>query len=142
MREITVHSWNIDLYQTACPSSICSASDGGEQFLTWLRDGVAARHIQVNTMNARVHVVPEGVLLVSPGIFHGFAAQHPEHEWSNVQKRFQKLKLHRKTEIGTNIHGYRVTGERQRSSINGLLLPDAAVVFDTSSPPLPNPHLS
>ena len=118
------------------------ASDAGAQFLTWLRDGVAARRMQVNTVNARVHVVSEGVLLVSPGTFRDFAAQHPEHEWSNVQKRFQKLKLHRKTDTGTNIHGYRVTGERKRSSINGLLLTDAAVVFGTSSPPPPNPHLS
>lgn len=127
---------------TANTGETSGASDSGEQFLTWLRDGVAARRIQVNTVNARVHVVPEGVLLVSPGIFRDFAAQHPEHEWSNVQKRFQKLKLHRKTETGTNIHAYRVTGARKHSSINGLLLPDAAVVFGTSSPPLPNPHLS
>ncbi len=123
-------------------SETADSSDAGEQFLTWLRDGVAARRIQVNTVNARVHVVPEGVLLVSPGIFRDFAAQRPKHEWSNVQKRFQKLKLHRKTETGTNIHAYRVTDERKRSSINGLLLTDAAVVFGTSSPPPPNPHLS
>ena len=127
---------------TVSTSETAGSSDAGEQFLAWLRDGVASRRIQVNTVNARVHVVPEGVLLVSPGIFRDFAGQHPEHEWSNVQKRFQKLKLHRKTETGTNIHAYRVTGERKRSSINGLLLPDAAVVFCTSSPPLPNPHIS
>lgn len=133
---------NEESSDTVSTSETSEASDAGKQFLTWLRDGVAARRIQVNTVNARVHVVPEGVLLVSPGIFRDFAAQHPKHEWSNVQKRFQKLKLHRKTETGTNIHAYRVTGERKRSSINGLLLPDAAVVFGTSSPPLPNPHLS
>jgi len=72
-------------------------------------------------------------------MFKNFAAQHPEHEWLNVQKRFQKLKLHRKTTGGTNIHRYRVTGECKRSSINDLLITDAAVVFSTSSP---NPHLS
>lgn len=118
------------------------SSDTGEQFLTWLRDGVAARTIQVNTVNARVHVVPEGVLLVSPGIFRDFAAQYPEHEWSNVQKRFQKRKLHRRTDSGTNIHRYFVVGARKRSSINGMLIPDVTVVFGASSSPPSNPHLS
>lgn len=116
--------------------------DAGQRFLAWLREDVATRRIQVNTVSARVHVVSEGALLVSPGVFKDFAAQHPEFEWSNVQKRFQKLKLHRKTDAGTNIHRYNVTGGRKRSSINGLLIPDVAVVFGGSSPPLPNTHLS
>ena len=127
---------------TASTSETAHSSDTGEQFLTWLRDGVAARTIQVNTVNARVHVVPEGVLLVSPGIFRDFAVQHPEHEWSNVQKRFQKRKVHRRTDSGTNIHRYFVVGARKRSSINGLLIPDATVVFGASSSPPSNPHLS
>ena len=113
----------------------------GEQFLAWLRKGVAAREIHVNTVTARVHVVPEGVLLVSPSIFRDFAVKHAQIEWSNAQKRFQKLKLHRKTDGGTNIHRYAVVGSRKRSWINGVLIPDAAIVFGASPPPPPNPHL-
>jgi len=119
------------------------AADAGLRFLAWLKEGVATRRIHVNTASARVHVVPEGVLLVSPGIFKDFAAHHLGLEWSNVQKRFQKLKLHRKTGGGTNIHRYAVAGARKRSSINGLLIPDVAVVFGAaSSPPPPNSHLA
>ena len=117
-------------------------SDTGQWFLAWIKEGVATRRIQVNTVSARVHVVPEGVLLVSPGIFKDFTAKHPEFEWSNVQKRFQKLKLHRRTDNGTNIHRYSVVGARKRSFINGLLIPNAAAVFGASSPPPANPHLS
>lgn len=114
----------------------------GQQFLAWLQEGVATRRIQVNTVTARVHLVPEGVLIVSPGIFRDYAAKHPGSDWSSVQKRFQKLKLHRKTDGGTNIHRYSVVGARKRSFINGLLIPDTAVVFGALPPPSPNPHLS
>lgn len=127
--------------ETANVAEPSESSDIGEQFLAWLREGVAMRHIQVNTVSSRVHVVPEGVLIVSPAIFRDFATKHPKFEWSNVQKRFQKLKLHRKTDAGTNIHRYSVVGSRKRSFINALLIPDAAVVFGASSPPPPNPHL-
>ncbi|MDZ7840998.1 MAG: MobH family relaxase [Gammaproteobacteria bacterium] len=136
-------------YRTGGESGITNAadtapdsSDSGRRFLEWLRDGVESQRIPVNTVNARVHVVPEGVLLVSPGIFKDFAAQHPAKDWSHVQKRCQKLKVHRKTETGTNIHRYQVAGGRKRSAINGLLLTDAGLVFGTASPPQPNPHLS
>ncbi|MDZ7840906.1 MAG: MobH family relaxase [Gammaproteobacteria bacterium] len=122
--------------------AVTDSSDSGRRFLDWLRAAVADQRIQVNTVNARIHVVPEGVLLVSPGIFKDFAAQHPEEDWSHVQKRFQKLKVHRKTDTGTNIHRYQVAGGRKRSAINGLLLPDATLVFGAASPPQPNPHLS
>lgn len=39
-----------------------------------------------------------------------------------MQKRFQKLKIHHKTESGTNIHRYRVVGGRKRSTLNGVLI--------------------
>jgi len=122
--------------------AVTDSSDSGRRFLDWLRAAVADQRIQVNTVNARIHTVPEGVLLVSPGLFKDFAAQHPEEDWSHVQKRFQKLKVHRKTDTGTNIHRYQVAGGRKRSAINGLLIPDAALIFGAASPPQPNPHLS
>lgn len=139
--KVSVHSVP-EAGESAIVTEATDASDAGQRFLDWLREGIATRRIQVNTVSARVHVVPEGVLLVSPGIFKDFATRYPDLEWSNVQKRFQKLKLHRRTDGGTNIHCYAVVGARKRSSINGLLLPDAAVVFGPASPPPPNPHLS
>jgi hypothetical protein len=59
----------------------------------------------MNTVNARVHRVREGLLLVSPGIFRDYAAA-TQAPWANVQKRFQKLRLHRKTPEGLNIWTY------------------------------------
>lgn len=48
-------------------------------------------------------------------------ATSSEHEWSDVQKRFQTLKLHCKTETVTNIQAYRLTGERKRACILSLV---------------------
>jgi len=116
--------------------------DLGQAFLAWLRAGLASGALPINTVNARVHRVREGVLLVSPGIFrdYGNAIQAP---WASIQKRFQKLKLHRKTPEGYNICTYTVTGKRRSNVLKGLVIEEPNKTF--SAPidlPPPNPHLS
>ena len=98
--------------------------------------------MEVNTVKARVHIVPEGILLISPSIFKDFASRHPNAEgWNAVQKRFQKLKVHCKTHNGTNIHRYRVQGARRKSTLNGLLIPNLSVIYGNTQAPEPNPLL-
>lgn len=117
-------------------------ADAGRRFLGWLQSGLANRRLLVNSVQARVHVVPEGVLLVSPAIFRDFADQVADAgSWEHVQKRFLKLKLHAKRSDGTNVHRYLVIGERQQSAIKGILMPDTDLVFGSASRPAPNPHL-
>lgn len=78
-------------------------------------------------------MVAEGVLLISPAIFRDFASQVPDTgTWENVQKRFLKLKVHVKRPDGTNVHRYRVTGERRQSVIKGILIEDAGRVFGSA----------
>ncbi len=116
--------------------------DLGQAFLAWLRAGLASGELPINTANARVHRVQEGVLLVSPGIFRDYASaiQAP---WASIQKRFQKLKLHRKTAEGYNIWTYDVTGKRRSNVLKGLVIEQPAKVFSTPNDlPPPNPHLS
>jgi len=114
--------------------------DAGEQFLNWLQTGLRSGDIIINDVRARVHVVPEGILIVSPAIFKDFS-RHSDHDWNHVQKRFQKLGLHEKTTQGTNIHNYRTIGGRKSSTINGLLIQDSSILFPSQQPP-PNPHLA
>jgi len=111
--------------------------DPGKRFQTWLHDGLRQNKFESNSVNARIHRVEEGLLLVSPGIFKDFDKDN----WQHVQKRFQKLKLHRKTTQGTNIYTYQVTGKRSRSRIKGFLIEAPEVVFDGVTFPPPNPHL-
>ncbi|MGH8656846.1 MAG: conjugal transfer nickase/helicase domain-containing protein, partial [Gammaproteobacteria bacterium] len=125
---------------TAAPA-LAKPVDLGQAFLDWLKAGLANGQFPINTVNARVHRVREGVLLVSPGIFrdYGNAAQAP---WDNIQKRFQKLRLHRKTPEGFNIWTYSVVGERRTRELKGILIDDAekALGPDLTLPP-PNVHV-
>lgn len=99
------------------------------------------RSLDYNNPGARVHMVIEGVLLVSPGIFKDFAKQHKDVEsWEAVQKRFLKLGLHQRTEGGLNVHQYRISGKNNSGTVMGILLKDSGLLFKTGSPS-PNPHL-
>ncbi|MBL8380976.1 MAG: TraI domain-containing protein [Burkholderiales bacterium] len=51
------------------------AVEGAQRFMGWLKAGVSGGNIRTNEPGALVHGVPEGMLLVSPGIFREFAKQ-------------------------------------------------------------------
>lgn len=112
-------------------------ADPGQLFRAWLLDGLLKDKFETNSANARIHRVEEGLLLVSPGIFKDYDRE----DWQRVQRRFQKLKLHRRTAQGTNIYTYQVTGKRNRSRIKGFLIEDPESVFAGVTFPTPNPHL-
>ncbi|MBL4827145.1 MAG: helicase/relaxase domain-containing protein, partial [Spongiibacteraceae bacterium] len=114
--------------------------DQGLLFLHWLRQGLKENTLLINVVNARVHTVAEGVLLVSPGIFKDYDLA----QWSYVQKRFQKLKINEKTAArGENIHRYCVEGPRKKNrQIKGFLITQTQRVFSGISLPSPNPYLS
>lgn len=114
-----------------------NAADLGDRFIAWLKDGIRSGRLVLNARNARVHVTTDGLLLVSPGIFKEFDPAR----WAETQKRFQKRKLHRKTDAGTNIWTFAVTGERRRGVIKGLLIPEPQRALALHLPE-PNPHLS
>ena len=60
----------------------------------WLRDGLAEGSIEINTRTALVHHVPEGLLLVSPGIFRSFLAwQGADANSQEALKRLQRSVL-------------------------------------------------
>ncbi len=115
--------------------------DLGQAFLAWLKQGLLNGELPINIVHSRVHRVREGVLLVSPGIFrdYGIAVQAP---WASIQKRFQKLRLHRKTPESFNIWNYTVVGERRTRELKGILMedPEKALGPDLTLLP-PNPHL-
>ena len=113
----------------------------GVQFLNWLVAGLQDRSLDYNNPGARVHVVAEGVLLVSPGIFQDFAKLHNGVDsWEAVQKKFLKLGLHERSESGLNVHKYRISGANHSASIMSILLKDSGLLFKTGSPS-PNPHV-
>lgn len=92
--------------------------DAGEAFLPWLVAGLKSGSLAINTAKARVHVVDEGLLLVSPAIFRVFA----DEDWREAQKQFLKRKLTAKTARGENIFHYTVDSDSGPKTVKGVLV--------------------
>jgi len=122
----------------------------GEHFMAWLKQGIASRRLIINDAKALVHTVSNTAYLVSPGVFQRYAQEHlqvatlakqeSQQDWQWVQKRFERLQLHRKQSNGLNIWTCEVTGPRKSRRLHGYLLIDPAYLFP--EPPVDNPFLS
>lgn len=122
----------------------------GEHFMVWLRQHIENRKLIINDAKALVHTVAETVYLVSPGLFQRYAQEHPQSavfakedkvaDWQWVQKRFEKLDLHRKQENGLNIWTCEVNGPRKTRRLHGYLLNDPLRLFNDV--PMNNPYLT
>ncbi|ARL24650.1 MobH family relaxase [Burkholderia pseudomallei] len=131
------------------PAPSAETTPSGEHFVAWLRDSIQTRRLIINDAKALVHTVAGTVFLVSPGIFQRYTQAHPEvarlakqeqqTEWAWVQKRFERLALHRKQESGLNIWTCEVTGPRKSRRLHGYLLGNASSLFVELSPN--NPYL-
>ena len=139
---------------TAAPAPHDSASftgrPSGEHFMAWLKQAVQTRKLIINDAKALVHTVSDTVYLISPGVFQRYAQEHPTigplakdaalQDWQWVQKRFEKLGLHRKQPSGLNIRTCEVMGPRKTRQVHGYLLEDPSHIFDAVPPN--NPYLS
>ena len=122
----------------------------GEHFMAWLKQAVQTRKLIINDAKALVHTVSDTVYLISPGVFQRYAQEHPTigplakdaalQDWQWVQKRFEKLGLHRKQPSGLNIRTCEVMGPRKTRQVHGYLLEDPSHIFDAVPPN--NPYLS
>jgi len=122
-----------------------SLAESGQRFLAWLRQNLKSGLLETNTASGRIHRVPEGLLLISPGVFKDYRDPHLDATWQHVQRRFARLKLHEKMNDGTNIHIYQVVGEksRKRGMVKGFLIPEVSLpdVFPDLCLPPPNSYL-
>ena len=122
----------------------------GEHFMAWLKAGIASRRLIINDAKALVHTVSDTAYLVSPGVFQRYAQEHPligplakqeqQQPWQWVQKRFERLQLHRKQPSGLNIWTCDVVGPRKSRRLHGYLLEDPTQLFQDVPPN--NPYLS
>ena len=125
------------------------SNDPGEVFLAWLRQGIRSHKLIINDSEAKVHLVGGKAFLVTPGIFQRYCAEFPgvahganadKEEWRWVQRRFEKLNLHRKTAKGLNIWTCQVEGPRKKGrTLKGYVLEPSELIFDSA--PLDNPFL-
>lgn len=127
-----------------------SKTELGQGFVDWLRDGIASRKLIINDAKALVHTVSGTAMLVTPGIFKRFVQEFPALEtqakaqnlnaWELVQRSFEKLKLHRKTDASLNIWTVNVVGPRSTKKLRGYMLNDPLTLF--SEVPFDNVSLS
>lgn len=99
-------------------------------FVDWIGDGIKNRKLKYNSMSAAIHIVDEGVALLTPEIFKRFCLTHglmekDGREWDRLQKRIDRKKINIKTDDGRNmnVHRYWAVGERRKTRINCYILP-------------------
>lgn len=67
----------------------------GEAFLQWLKKNIANGNVSVNLPNSGVHIIGEGVLLLTK-IFQDFVKENPiYHDWRAVKQQFEHLEIGR-----------------------------------------------
>lgn len=109
--------------------------DLGERFWKWLKEGLANHSIVINDTKAPVHTVNGTYFLVSPGIFKRFcnSVLNDKNQWQTVQKRFQKLGVHVRTQ-GRNIHKVSVEGQNKTGTLMGYLIKEPVLVSQKIPP--------
>lgn len=141
------------------PARSVVAREGGrkprpnaERFMAWVQEGIATGTLPYNESMARVHFVPEGMLLVTPAVFRDFAQAHPEaieqtpaedgrtpEPWKQVQRDFQKSGYPVAADSGSAARSYLLhytikgAGGRQLSV---MLVPEPERFFN----PVPSPN--
>lgn len=106
----------------------------GNKFLNWLTEGLADGSISVNTNNAPIHFIEQGMLLVSPEIFklyaHGFFNKNdPECPGLKAQTGFLSLGLNERTKK-TGIFSAQIDGKHLFSC---FLIPENRLHYLISS---------
>ncbi|MFP4893943.1 MobH family relaxase [Paraburkholderia sp. EG304] len=141
------------------PARSVASREGGrqprpnaERFMAWVQEGIATGTLPYNESMARVHFVPEGMLLVTPAVFRDFAQAHPEaieqtpaedgrapEPWKQVQRDFQKSGYPVAADSGGAARSYLLhytikgAGGRQLSV---MLVPEPERFFN----PVPSPN--
>lgn len=130
-----------------------SKTELGEYFITWLKNRINSNKIKINEIDAKLHLVNQQLFIVTPGIFQRFCAEHPDIEkqlnqeknieaWKQLQRGFEKLKLHQKLANDLNIWQCEVRGPRKKGKIiRGYFIKDTTSFFENIIPD-DNPFLT
>lgn len=136
--------------QPAAPYINNEVEPSGEHFIAWLRDSIHSKKLIINDAQAMVHTVEDTMFLVSPSLFVRYAHEFPQcaklakteklPDWEWIQKRFEKMRVHRKQSNGLNIWTCKVSGPRKTRKVHGYLLDKPELVMPEV--PFNNPFLT
>lgn len=137
------HDANSDEQISNADQSAIESTDPVDGFFAWLQNGISQGTIKTNQAKARVHVVNEGVALMTPGIFQDFALFQGDDisNWPDIQKKVLKKNWHVRDGQGLNVVKYQVSGASKSTTVNAILFEDLSIVFGAGPAPASNPHL-
>ncbi|AEG00449.1 MobH family relaxase [Methylomonas methanica] len=138
-----LRDFKLDEQSNSAGLSAKEPADQVDDFFTWLQNGIRQEVIKTNQPKARVHVVKEGVALMTPGIFQDYAVfkEGDSSNWPDIQKKVLKKNCHVRDGQGLNVVKYQVTGASKSTTVNAILFEDVSIVFAAGSAPASNPHL-
>ena len=106
----------------------------------WLSVGLPAGSIEINTRTALVHHVPEGLLLVSPGIFRSFLAwqgadANSQADLKRLQRSVLKAGWHLVGADGASVLGYAWTKNGKATArVHGIVIEQPQRLLDPLPP--------
>ena len=106
----------------------------------WLRDGLAEGSIEINTRTALVHHVPEGLLLVSPGIFRSFLAwqgadANSQADLKRLQRSVLKAGWHLVGADGASVLDYAwIKSGKTTAKVHGIVIEQPQRLLDPLPP--------
>jgi hypothetical protein len=122
---VAIHNDQV-LSSAEIPLEFNDPDSDGARFVKWLVRGIKDGSIEVNQPHNRVHVVPEGLFLVSPAAFRLFNAETGG-DWARAQRELTRAKINLKISKGENIFKYEIYSKSGRSNakvIKGILIPN------------------
>lgn len=128
------------------PVELVDKSDSkiGEEFLRWLRKGIANKSIAINQKDALVHISPDGVVLAYPELFQDFCSMFYRHkDWIIVYKQFNYLGLTKKSGADTwfgKFYTEKSGRHDTTSSFDGVMVSSKKIFTNGQVPPV-NPNL-
>lgn len=113
------------------------------EFVQWVQQGLASGAITYNQADSLVHLVPEGIALVSPRIFKEFLIDQAvtDVEYSVLQRKVTAAGWHQMGENHSNILHYQVVANgKRRSKLSAVVLRNPKQWL--AEVPPANPHLA
>ena len=101
------------------------------------------KRYRINTRTSTIHIVPEGVLILAPGVFKEFLNLHglDPMEHRRLSKKFDRYKKHRRNSDNSNIVFYVAEGKNRVSRLSGRIIPFNKIYPENHSIPESNKYL-
>ncbi len=111
-----------------------------EEYKRWLNNSIEKGSLRINRPNERLHIVNEGLLLITPGIFQDYEKTSAI-SWKKLQNAILKSRWHIQDSKKNNFLTYSFQGVTKISLLKGIVIKDPTRLL-TGTLPHPNPKIT